>query len=249
MEKETGNKDKADLIHCITNPIAMNQSANAVLALGASPIMAEHPKEVREITHTASALLINLGNITDTRMEAMRISIDEANRCDIPVVIDAVGVACSKLRREFIGELLAGNRSRVIKGNHSEIMALSDHSYGSRGVDADKSLSEVDVEAAARRLSSKYEAIVVATGKTDLVVSGDEVIKVKGGCEQLSSVTGTGCMLGAVIATFLAKEDSVDSVAKACRFFKDCGLWAKTYKGGGTFMANLIDAIGVRHGA
>ena len=230
------------------NPIAMNQSANAVLALGASPIMAEHPKEVREITHTASALLINLGNITDTRMEAMRISIEEANRCGIPVVTDAVGVACSKLRREFISELLEKNTSRVIKGNYSEIMALADNSYLSHGIDADKSLGEEDVAAAARRLSDRYGAIVAATGKTDLVICGDEVIKVDGGCEQLSSVTGTGCMLGAVIATFLAADDSIASVAKACGYFKVCGLKAKTDKGGGSFMAALIDALGERDG-
>lgn len=96
----------SDLIHCITNPISMMQCANAVLALGAKPMMAEHPQEVAEITATASALLLNLGNISDVRMESMRISFGVAMEKGIPVVIDAVGVSCSKLRRNFVEELL-----------------------------------------------------------------------------------------------------------------------------------------------
>ena len=89
----------SDLIHSITNTKAMNLSANVVLALDAKPIMAEHPAEVIEITETASAILLNLGNISDTRMEAMKIALAAALEKDIPVVIDAVGVSCSALRR------------------------------------------------------------------------------------------------------------------------------------------------------
>ena len=244
MEKEYRNGNKAHLIHCIMNPIAMNQSANAVLALGASPIMAEHPKEVREITHTASALLINLGNITDTRMEAMRISIEEANRCGIPVVTDAVGVACSKLRREFISELLEKNTSRVIKGNYSEILALYDDTYRSEGVDAKEGIEDELIRRAVLELSKTHNCIVAATGKVDLIASNGEIKEVTGGSAQLSQVTGTGCMLGAIIATYLAEENSFQSVVDACSFFKKCGEKAATDKGPGTFMVNLMDAIG-----
>ncbi len=90
------------LIHCITNPISMMQCANAILGLGARPIMAEHPLEVKDITATADALLINLGNISESRMEAIEISFAEALGKDIPVVIDAVGISCSELRRDFL---------------------------------------------------------------------------------------------------------------------------------------------------
>ena len=92
-------RTEAPLIHAITNPISINQCANAVLALGARPIMAEHPREVEEITATAAALLLNLGNLTDVRMEAMWRSAGTARELGIPVVLDAVGVACSRLRR------------------------------------------------------------------------------------------------------------------------------------------------------
>ena len=120
---------KQALIHCITNPISMTQCANAVLAMGARPMMAEHPEEVEEITATAGALLLNLGNISDVRMEAMRRSLKTAKKYQIPVVLDAVGVACSALRRTFAMELLAEAAVTIVKGNYSEITALCDSAY------------------------------------------------------------------------------------------------------------------------
>ena len=237
-------KRKDNLIHCITNPISINQCANAVLALGAKPIMAEHPLEVKEITATASALLLNLGNITDARMEAMKISLKEANRIGIPVVLDAVGVACSTLRRRFAAELSTLGNVSVIKGNYSEIFALYNGEYRSRGVDADDSISDEMVREALLKLSATYGAVAVATGKVDLVAHDGSITEVEGGCEQLSSVTGTGCMLGAIIASYLSFGYGNEGVIKACRTLKDCGLKAASDKGGGTFAMNLIDRLG-----
>ena len=138
MEKE----DRANncLIHCITNPISINQTANAVLALGAKPIMAEHPLEVEEITKTASALLLNTGNISDVRMTSMKISLKAANIKGIPVVLDAVGCACSALRKSFLSELLSEGKFAVIKGNYSEILAIGNDAYKDIGVDAKQAL-------------------------------------------------------------------------------------------------------------
>ena len=93
-------KQTQPLIHCITNPISINQCANAILAVGGRPIMAEHPMEVAEITRTAKALMLNLGNITDARMESIRISAKTATENGIPILLDAVGVTCSQLRRD-----------------------------------------------------------------------------------------------------------------------------------------------------
>ena len=244
MAQKSSGKDH--LIHCITNPISMNQCANAILALGAKPIMAEHPEEVAEITGTASALLLNLGNISDVRMTSMKISLKEANNKDIPTVLDAVGVSCSALRRRFVRELLESGKFAVIKGNYSEILSLYDDAYKGVGVDAQDGLEEDLITRAVMTIAKDNEAIVVATGETDLVSDGREIKRVIGGCKQMSSVTGTGCMLGAVIATKIAEERSEENVIKACRFFKRCGLKAKTDKGSGTYMVNLIDAIGER---
>ena len=218
MEKEASKQNH--LIHCITNPISMNQCANAILALGARPIMAEHPDEVTEITRTASSLLLNLGNITETRITSMRLSLREANLKGIPVTLDAVGTACSSLRKTMAKLLLTSGRFAVIKGNYSEIMALYDDTYRAAGVDAKAGIEEDLIKKAALELSEKYKTIVVATGKTDLIAANGGIKEVKGGVPQLSEVTGTGCMLGAVIATYLANNNDVQSVIDACSFFK-----------------------------
>ena len=240
-EKSTGHNN---LIHCITNPISMNQCANTILALGARPIMAEHPDEVMEITRTASSLLLNLGNITETRITSMRLSLKEANAISIPVTLDAVGVACSSLRRNLVRLLLTIGKFTVIKGNYSEILALSDDTYKAEGVDAKEGIDPEVITNAPLELSKSTGAIVVATGRTDIIASDGAITKVEGGVSQLSQVTGTGCMLGAVIATKLAEDNSVPSVVKSCDFFKKCGTLAKTDKGSGTFMVNLLDALG-----
>lgn len=232
------------LIHCITNPISMNQCANTILSLGARPIMAEHPDEVTEITKTASSLLLNLGNITDARITSMRLALREANSIGIPVTLDAVGVACSSLRRTLAKLLMTFGRFTVIKGNYSEILALYDDTYKSAGVDAKEDTDIERVKTASLELAKANNAIVVATGKADLIASAGEITVVEGGVPQLSQVTGTGCMLGAVIATYLAGKRDAASVINACRFFKRCGEKAQTDKGNGTFMVNLMDAIG-----
>ena len=244
MEETAENR----LIHCITNPVSMNQCANAILSLGARPIMAEHPDEVTEITRTASSLLLNLGNITDARITSMRFALREANSRGIPVTLDAVGVACSSMRKTLAKLLMTFGRFTVIKGNYSEIMALYDDTYRAAGVDAKDGIDTERVKAAALELSKTNNTIVVATGKTDLIASGGDITSVEGGVPQMSRVTGTGCMLGAIIATYLADKNDAQSVIDACSLFKRCGEKAQTDKGNGTFMVNLLDALGEQHG-
>ncbi|MCR5416768.1 MAG: hydroxyethylthiazole kinase [Pseudobutyrivibrio sp.] len=236
--------DRKPLIHCITNPIAMNQSANAVLALGARPMMAEHPMEVAEITETAGGLLLNFGNISDVRMESMKISMAVANKCGIPVVIDVCGVACSRLRVQLFEDLMRENKATVIKGNYSEILALFDRGFRSSGVDAAEGISIDDIKRAAQALANKYDSMVLATGAVDILADINQEVCIAGGTAQMSTVTGTGCMLGAMVATFLAFDNSMEAVEKCVRFFNECGEKSETVKGGGTFMANLIDSIG-----
>ena len=128
---------KADspLIHCITNHISIHDCANALLALGASPIMAEHPGEVAEITATSQALMVNLGNISDSRMEAIAAAGETARTHHIPCMIDLVGVGCSQLRRSFAHGFLLRAHPAVIKGNESEIRAICGVEHHARGID------------------------------------------------------------------------------------------------------------------
>ena len=234
---------KNALIHCITNPISINQCANVILAVGARPMMAEHPNEVEEITRTAGALLLNTGNITDVRLESMLISSAAAAESGIPFIADAVGAACSELRRSFITELLMGNPPDIIKGNYSEILALCDKAYHSSGVDADKSLDEGSALKAVAALAAEYGCTVLASGRTDIISDGKQTVFIRSGTPQLSCVTGTGCMLGALCAAYLSSADPMDAALTACAVMNISGELSSTDKGPGSFMVNLLDNI------
>ena len=241
-------KDNMPLIHCITNPISINQCANALLAIGARPIMAEHPKEVRQITSTAQAVLLNLGNITDVRMEAMKLSLAAAKEKNIPVVLDAVGIACSDLRRNYTNELLNIGIPEVIKGNYSEINALYCDMYSSAGVDADEKIDIGSIDRAAMTLAEKYNTTILASGKTDIVTDGKQLIHIKNGTRQLASVTGTGCMLGSLCAAYLSQtgimqSGGIEAAMTACVVLGICGQLAQTDEGNGTFMVRLMDYL------
>lgn len=236
-------KEQCPLIHCITNPISITQCANAVLAAGSRPIMAEHPKEVGEITATADALMINLGNLTDVRMEAMRISAETAKSRNIPVILDAVGIACSGLRQTFAHELTGIVMPTVIKGNYSEINALYHPSYRSSGVDTDISLNREKISMTAIRLARTRHTVILASGEVDIITDGRRLIYMKNGVKQLSAVTGTGCMLGALCAAYLAVQPDIHAAITACAVLGICGQLSESKKGNGTFLVNLLDAL------
>ena len=124
------------LIHCITNPISIHDCANIILAAGGRPIMAEHQEEVAQITKTAKALALNLGNITDARMASMPVALKAASQAGIPVMLDLVGTACSSLRKEFAGSLLDLSMPSLLKGNMSELLAMAGEASHGIGIDA-----------------------------------------------------------------------------------------------------------------
>ena len=253
-------KEQSPLIHCITNPISIMQCANAVLLLGARPIMAEHPGEVREITASAKALLLNFGNITRDRLEAMAISYCEAMEKEIPIVIDAVGVACSQLRRAVVAKMtgvesveLEENLKKdfpfiskrnpkvpmLVKGNYSEIRALYDANYRSSGVDADKKLTFDATIDLAKELAKSLGVIVLASGEKDIVTDGSRTAVIENGTKKLGGITGTGCMLGAACASFFAIDTCIDSIVQATAAFGISGENAE----GDMFLMRLFDAV------
>ena len=235
-------KKHSPLIHCITNPISINQCANAVLAVGARPIMAEHPLEVGEITKTSDAVVLNLGNITDVRMSSIKLSAQTAYN-NIPFVIDLVGTACSELRRNFAVQLLQETPATLIKGNYSEINAVYDMEYRSAGVDADKRLTVENVSVSASQLAKKYGSVVLASGKVDIITDGEYVCYVKNGTSQLANITGTGCTLGVLCGCYLSQSDAYSAAITACAVMGICGELSETDKGNGTFAVNLMDNL------
>ena len=236
-------KEKRPLIHCITNPISINQCANALLAVGARPIMAEHPEEVKEITVTADSLLLNLGNITDVRMKSMLISAEAAGENNIPCTLDIVGVACSNLRRDFANKVIEKNIPTLIKGNYSEIIALYNQEYKASGVDTEPTLDRDFVSGICVDLAQKYCTMVLASGKTDIITDGKKLFYIENGVNELSSVTGTGCMLGTLCSCYLSVNKGIDAVITACGVLGICGELSQSSKGIGSFFVSLMDNL------
>ena len=236
---------KNPLIHCITNPISINQCANGVLAVGARPMMAEHPQEVEEITQVSDALVLNIGNITDARLQSIKLSAQTAQKNNIPFIIDAVGISGSRLRRNFINDFMRLFKPTAIKGNYSEIYALYDEEYISAGVDADEALKVENVSRTAVKLARKFNTMVLASGKTDIVTDGKTVVHINNGVAQLAKVTGTGCLLGVLCGCYLSVDKTVSALVTACAVLGICGQLSETAKGNGTFLINLMDNLSV----
>ena len=235
--------EERPLIHAITNPISINQCANAILAVGASPIMAEHPSEVAEICVRSKALVLNLGNITDVRMESMQVAAEAAARHGIPCVIDAVGVACSALRRKFLLGLPDKYPTAIIKGNYSEIYALYDSAYRAEGVDAKGDTNAEMVAEAAKGLARRYGAVVLASGAEDIICDKTEQFRIKNGTSRLASVTGTGCMLGMLCGVYLSVCRDFRAAVTACAVLGISAELADAAPGSGSFMTGLLDRL------
>lgn len=206
------------LIHCITNPISINDCANAILAMGAKPIMAQHPDEVIQITSQSSALAINLGNFDAVRAAAMKRSAEYAASHEIVTIIDVCGVGCSTLRYEFAQEVLHRYHPAIIKGNLSEIKTLAGLAAHAQGIDVgDKDKEEITACSSWMMAFAKHQkCILVCTGETDLITDGKDTYFVGNGHEMMTLCTGTGCMLNAIIAAFLAICDPMTAALCGC---------------------------------
>lgn len=212
-------QQEAPLIHCITNPISINDCANILLAIGARPIMAEHPDEVAEITAIAKGLALNLGNITDARMASMKISAGTAKDKGIPFVLDLVGLSCSRLRQKYAKELLQIAVPDIIKGNISELRTLLGlPTTPGMGVEAGQKemvTQENALEYAKlfQKQAREYHTILLATGPIDLLVSSEEAYIIANGSNALASITGTGCMNNVLAGACLAGVHGISSQA------------------------------------
>lgn len=202
-------KQKNPLIHCITNYVTVNDVANSLIAIGASPVMADEPSESGEITAISNGLLINLGTLNLNTIKAMQNSIEIANSLNLPVVLDPVGVGASTLRNETAINFLKEYKFGIIKGNISEIKFLNGEKSIAKGVDAslkdlnDDILNRVNL---AKELSIKTDAAIVITGKIDIVAFKNEAYLLKNGSSLMGKFSGSGCILGGICTAFLASN-------------------------------------------
>lgn len=193
---------QSPLVHSITNYVAMEINANALLAIGASPLMSFCAEEMEEIVSIASALVINIGCLDRLEIEGMRIAAATAHRLGKPWVLDPVGAGASKIRTQTSLELIRDSHPTIIRGNASEIMALAGAQIVSRGVDSSNSSS--DALESAKALAQATGAVVSVSGATDYITDGERVATISNGHPIMSRITAMGCTASAVTGAFAA---------------------------------------------
>jgi hydroxyethylthiazole kinase len=236
-------RERRPLVHQITNYVVMNETANATLALGALPVMAHALQEVEQMATAASALVLNIGTLSDDWVESMVLAGLAANRAGVPVVLDPVGAGATTYRTETSRRLLAELRIAVVRGNSAEIAALSGKQAEIRGVEAVGAAAGPEL---ARSAARALGAVVAVTGPVDHVSDGETVHAVANGHELLGTVTGTGCMATAITGCFLAVrgDDPLAAATEALVAFGVAGEdAAKKAKGPGSFHVALYDAL------
>jgi hydroxyethylthiazole kinase len=229
-------------VHSITNIVVANSTANALLAIGASPAMAESTDEVEELVPAAGALVINLGTISATWAAAMRLAAGRAHAVGVPWVLDPVAVGVLAYRSRVAADLLH-HRPAVIRGNASEILSLAGMAGAGRGVDS--TAQSADAVDAARRLAEETGAVVAVTGAVDYVTDGAAVIEVHNGHPLMPRVTGMGCTATAIVGAFLAVErDRLAATAQAlCALGVAGEVAAERARGPGSLQVELLDAL------
>lgn len=234
------------LVQAITNYVTINDCANVLISLGASPAMCEARDEVEEFVAIAGALYLNIGTLTAEQKEAMMIAAATASKLGTPVVLDPVGIGSISRKQAFVNQLLSQHKIAVIKGNAGEIKSLAGFAGGIRGVDSTDDGTHV-IEACSR-LAEEYNTVVVATGMIDTISDGKRVVQVHNGHSALTMVSGTGCMLGAMTAATAAVER--DFFLAACAAVVVMGVAGEMAASGmgeiilpGTFRNRLMDCI------
>lgn len=236
-------RDKAPLVHNITNFVVMNNTANALLAIGASPVMAHAVEEAAEMSALAAALVINIGTLSREWVEAMALAMQAARQKGIPIVFDPVGAGATAFRTRTCLQLLAAVAPTVIRGNASEIMALAGSSVLTKGVDSAAAASEA--ESAAQALAEKYACVVVVSGAVDLLTDGRRTTRVRNGHPLMPRVTGLGCTATALVGAFCAVDgDPLAAATHAMTVMGICGeLAAAQSAGPGTLQLHFLDAL------
>lgn len=240
-------REKKPLIHCITNYVTAGDVANMLLAMGASPIMADDPAETAEISAYADALVLNMGTLSENRISAMLKAAETANKRGIPVVFDPVGVHLSEFRRGAAKRILSEISVSIIRGNLSELLFMGGIPVQSHGVDSSSEPNKgLDLTAAAD-VARQYDCVCAVTGVNDIITDGDRAARLLNGTERLKRITGAGDMTTAVIAAFAAVTDNYSAAKLGTAFIGICGELSECSEkcsGMGGFRQGLFDAAG-----
>jgi hydroxyethylthiazole kinase len=231
------------VVHSLTNLVVMNFNANALLALGASPIMAHAPEELDEMVAIASAVVINIGTLDARWNESFSLALKCAKARNRPVVLDPVGAGASTLRTQTAITLLEQGGVTIVRGNASEIMVLAGEAGNTRGVDSTAGSDEAG-EAAAF-LVRRYGVTVCVSGEVDVILSADDRYEVQAGHPMMTQVTGMGCTASALCGAFAAvNDDPARAAAHAMTVMGFSGEEAFALSNGpGSLQVNFLDAL------
>lgn len=206
------------LVHNITNVVVTNFTANGLLALGASPVMAYAVEEVAEMAQLAKALVLNIGTLNSQTVKAMLLAGRAANEREVPVIFDPVGAGATRFRTESAKEIMNKVKVGIIRGNGAEIANVVGEKWEIKGVDAGE--TQGNIVELAETAAKKLNCIVVITGKEDVITDGETIYLVGNGHPLLTKVTGAGCLLTSVIGAFAGVEkDLLASAVAALTFY------------------------------
>lgn len=250
---------KNALTHCITNSVTINDCANAVLAIGGSPFMAEDAEELEEVVAIADVLVINIGKLSKTQIESMHISAKAANKTNTPIILDPVGVGVTGLRNKTTMDLINNYDITAIRGNISEIKAIAklagvlDESNTAKGVDvnADDIITEDNLKANGElicELAEKLNTTILASGPIDILSDGKTTVAIDNGDDMMPLITGSGCMLSSIVGSCIGGSNPFDGSLVAILAMNIAGERARAKvdekdEGTGSFRAYLIDYL------
>ena len=238
-------KEKAPLVICITNDVVKNFTANGLVALGASPAMSEYPEDLEDLLKYAGGLLINIGTLTDETWKLYQDALKIAEKYNVPAVLDPVACGAGSYRKKVSDDLISNYKLAAIRGNAGEIASLVGINVASKGVD---SAGVDNIDEIALAANSKFNIPVIVTGEVDAIAVNGEVITIHNGSAMMPKVIGTGCLLGAVVASFigLEKGQELKSLEIAMLAYNIAGEIAEKRPNGhlpGTFKVEFMNAL------
>ena len=258
-ETLTQIKTKNPLTHCITNSVTINDCANAVLAIGGSPFMAEDSEELEEVVAIADVLVINIGKLSKEQIDSMNISAKVANDTNTPIVLDPVGVGVTQLRNKTTLDLINNYKITAIRGNISEIKAIAkligviDENNAAKGVDVniDDIITEENLQANGeiiKEVALKLDTTILASGPIDILSNGETTICIDNGDDMMSLITGSGCMLSSIVGSCVGGSSPLEGSLVAILAMNLAGEKARAKvdekdEGTGSFRAYLIDYL------
>jgi hydroxyethylthiazole kinase len=260
LEKNLNDiRTKNALTHCITNSVTINDCANAVLAIGGSPFMAEDAEELEEVVTIADVLVINIGKLSKEQINSMKISCKTAEKTGTPIVLDPVGVGVTELRNRTTLDLIENYNITAIRGNISEIKAIAklvgviDENNAAKGVDVnlDDVITKENLKEngeVIKQTASKLNTVILASGPIDILSNGETTIAIDNGDDMMPLITGSGCMLSSIVGSCIGGTNPLEGTLVAILAMNIAGEKARAKvderdEGTGSFRAYLIDYL------